>query len=861
MHDALNRRWATVVASSLMWAGLGCGGPPPPSGPELVAKNTVRQAPAKPAAIPIRHLLATAVNTAPRIAAAAIADAVVDARVLIITGDGTDSGLDAIRTTLQFLGTPFDVFNASAGTALTADTLASGTHGKYDAIFLDTGNLSVTGGSAFTADEWTTLATYEAQFGVRRVSLYTSPTAAYGLSDNGEVDPSKTPVTMTCTAAGTTLFRGANCANPIVVNQGWVYPASAVDASTTPLLVDGAGNVYAATRSYADGREALALTFAQAPYFNSYLELAYGLVSWATRGLFIGERHVYAVPQLDDLFLASDIYGGGTYRMTDGDMQALADWQNRQRGKPQFAGFRIAWAANGYGSQARPGDPLTAKAAALGATFAWINHTWDHPILDNLSYADALTELTKNDAYLKGLPLTPYATINAVTPNISGLASADAMQAIHDAGIRFLVSDTSEPGQKNPSPNVGIWNALQPSILEIPRIPADLYFNVSQPAEWIPEWEALKKVATVDYPTIIADQGTTFAGYMLAGNKDPWMFHQANARNYDNAGHSLIADLLDATFTKYAAASTFPVESPTEDELAQIFINREALEKSGVTATIQPGTSITVAVTSAATVPVTGLCTPGAESYAGQTISYLNLSAGQSVTLSLVGCNAGIGGSGGIGGAAGANGQAGASGTAGNGGAAGAMTNAGGMPGTGAGGAAGAAASGGISGTGVAGSDGAGGAGGAAGSTVSGVGGAAGTPGPGGTGGGGIGGPGGAAGQAGHGGNAAGGASGSRGQAGAGGSAVAGAPGTGGLSAGGHAGGLMAAGGHGGLGAAGRAGGGHAGGGQLSPSGSGCDCAVADPGGGRGALFLTLIGAALGTSWRRRRGGQRRQAD
>ena len=41
--------------------------------------------------------------------------------------------------------------------------------------------------------------------------------------------------------------------------------ASPTDAFTLPLLVDAAGNVYAATRSYADGREALVLTFAQSP--------------------------------------------------------------------------------------------------------------------------------------------------------------------------------------------------------------------------------------------------------------------------------------------------------------------------------------------------------------------------------------------------------------------------------------------------------------------------------------------------------------------------------------------------------------------------------------------------------------------
>src|SRR5438309_9368971 len=107
MRHALNRglvRSVLFASTSLMLAGAGCGGPPGPIGPELVAKNTVRQAPPKPAAVPIRHLLATAVNTAPRITAAAVAGAVVDARVLIITADDTDSGLGAIQSTLQFLG-------------------------------------------------------------------------------------------------------------------------------------------------------------------------------------------------------------------------------------------------------------------------------------------------------------------------------------------------------------------------------------------------------------------------------------------------------------------------------------------------------------------------------------------------------------------------------------------------------------------------------------------------------------------------------------------------------------------------------------------------------------------------------------
>jgi hypothetical protein len=54
-----------------------------------------------------------------------------------------------------------------------------------------------------------------------------------------------------------------------------------------------------------------------------------------------------------------------------------------------------------------------------------------------------------------------------------------------------------------------------------------------------------------------------------------------------------------------------------------------------VTASIVPGVSITITAQKAASVPVTGLNTTGSEVYGGQHISYVNLVAGQSVTLPL----------------------------------------------------------------------------------------------------------------------------------------------------------------------------------------------------------------------------------
>jgi hypothetical protein len=150
------------------------------------------------------------------------------------------------------------------------------------------------------------------------------------------------------------------------------------------------------------------------------------------------------------------------------------------------------------------------------------------------------------------------------------------------------------------------------------------------------------------------------------------MFHQANLRDL-GGGKSLLSDVLDAVFAKYAARATFPVVTPTMDELAERVEARMEFDASGVTATIGPGPTLSVRVMNAATVPVTGLCTPGVESYAGQQISYLTLAAGQSMTLSLADCNPGATGTGGGGngtGGAGGNGGAGGSttiGTLGNG--------------------------------------------------------------------------------------------------------------------------------------------------------------------------------------------------
>lgn len=555
----------------------------------------------------------------------------VDLRVLVITTDGSDPAAAAAETALSRLGTPFDVHSAAQGPRLTADQLASGNHGRYNAILLDRGALLTSGGaSAFTDEEWNTLATYEAQFGVRRAALYTLPDAGYGFGDT--VSTASGTVTAHCTSAGSQLFTGANCANPIVIAGAVVYTATSADASTVPLLIDGTGHALAVTRRYPDGREALALTFSQADGAAHTMQLLYGVIRWASRGLFLGERHTYAGVQIDDLFLASRMYDGSpAVRIADTDLQTFFDWQKERQQNPVTAGFRAAFCVNT--AKAVDGDALTAKAQALGSGFAWINHTWDHQDMTNMDYATASSEFTRNDARIGQLGLTPYNVIAAVTPDISGLANAGVLSAAFAAGIRYLASDTSQAGYGNPKFNEGIPSTLQPGLLLLPRRPTDLYYSVSTPAQWVNEYNT-RNSAAVDYPTLVDKVSTTLVGYLLRGENDPWMFHQADTLDY-GGGHSLLSDLLDATFEKYGALMTLPIVSPTMDQLGARVDARDKLDTAGPSASLAPDGSVTVHVANnAATVPVTGLCSPGAESYAGDWISYVDVTPGADVRVS-----------------------------------------------------------------------------------------------------------------------------------------------------------------------------------------------------------------------------------
>ena len=220
-----------------------------------------------------------------------------------------------------------------------------------------------------------------------------------------------------------------------------------------------------------------------------------------------------------------------------------------------------------------------------------------------------------------------------MTPEYSGLENPLAMRAASEAGVRYVVGDNSKPEWDNPSPNAGFPHPLEPSILVIPRYPNNLGYDVSTPDQWTTQYNDRYRDTwgrNLSYQEILDKESAVLLSYLLKGDIDPWMFHQANLRAYDGI-HTTLTDLLDRTLEKYDALVELPILSLTQDEIGRRMAERMRYNEAGVKASVVPGESITITAKKATEVPVTGLRREDAEQYT----SYVGLEAGESVTLPL----------------------------------------------------------------------------------------------------------------------------------------------------------------------------------------------------------------------------------
>ena len=594
-----------------------------------------------------------------------------DMRVLVIAADGKETDLGAIKADLDSVGIPYTVILA-ATTPLTSDMLWDGVgHGYYQGVILTTNNLTYSpdGGttwqSAFTADEFSTLWAYESSFGVREVTSYT---AAFGWPETqglsfpvATVNTTTTPLTTTLTAAGQAEFSYLNPAISLPITNAWVYESSITDpANTTALLMAGSYPVISVHTS-TDGRETMAVTAANAYYLRHSQVLGYGIVNWVTKGLFLGKKRISVTPQEDDLFIDNDQWvpsaqsdqTGVIYRNTATDWQAIVNWQAQTRASsPLLNAIRLEFPFNGEGTTGiyRP-DTLTPYVLTHDSTFSFVNHTWSHQSLDfanDVSGAPPTASTIRNELNLNSLfallfRLPGYSTDTMVQPDISGMKSAVAQQTSYSNGIRYWISDTSQLGWNNPTPNTGFWAPYAPNLLIIPRHPTNIFYNVSTPAQVVDEynfyyapggaWAFWPSPRT--YAQIIDTESDNLLAYMLQGDMDPWMFHSSNWRAYDGV-HSVLGDLLTATFQKYVKYYNLPVQGNNEHQLGVNMTAWMAYKSSGVAATLTPCKSITLTDTKAAAIPITGVTSgTSVETYGGQPTSSITVAPTATTTVAL----------------------------------------------------------------------------------------------------------------------------------------------------------------------------------------------------------------------------------
>jgi hypothetical protein len=385
------------------------------------------------------------------------------------------------------------------------------------------------------------------------------------------------------------------------------------------------------------GRENLAFAMDGNPALLHTHLLTAGAIAWATRGLYLGERRVYLNAQVDDLFFDDDRYAGPPYRINPPDLEFNGEGSEHRftyGGGQPVTDEPVAEPTE---------DPLTDAVIASQDEFEWISHTYGHTNLDAVTEQQAAWQLRQNHMAALQLNLTRYSPENLVTPDISGLNNPAAMLAAARHGVRYVVSDWSRNDHRARF-NTGLRNRYDPRILEIPRYPTNIYYNVTEPGELLEEFAAVHRDfcrlfrdrCPLTYQGLLDFESDTLLGYLFTYDINPLMFHQSNLRQYAT-GRTLLTDFFAAVVGKYEALSALPIRTLTMGEIGRLMERRDAYNKAGVVGALVPGQRITITATSGrAVVPVTGVRVgTSVERYGAEDTSYVTVQQGQSMVVPL----------------------------------------------------------------------------------------------------------------------------------------------------------------------------------------------------------------------------------
>lgn len=410
---------------------------------------------------------------------------------------------------LDGYGIPYQVLLVPQGGVTLPPLNSSATQGNYGG-FITLSELSYqssSGGyaSVVTDAQWNTLYAYQKAFGVRMVRLDVYPwTSAFGAEPIGGCCGSTQEQLVSF--SNNTGFPGAN----IKLGAGmstmglYHYPSTVTDPSTTVEIAQFApdsnsqfsGTTTAAVINNFNGRQQMVFFMAWGTQFSATSALLqHGYIHWMTRGLFVGSRKSYFLPQVDDVHLRTQLYSpaGQFYRSVPQDYKMHATWlsglnsrlpagsnvwvelahngngdiiaatngSNNNLCNPNTAIYYPAPATTdlefqkplGTGTSVWPTSPAnytwSVACAATDALASWfmvpsnrdafshLSHTFTHLNQDNATFADVNQEIFFNQQWLSqiGLANGRFSPNGLVPPAITGMHNGDALQAWAQNGI------------------------------------------------------------------------------------------------------------------------------------------------------------------------------------------------------------------------------------------------------------------------------------------------------------------------------------------------------------------------------------------------------------------------------------------
>jgi len=403
-------------------------------------------------------------------------------KILVIT-DSTDCSATASGiaycdwvNTLTREGVPYQTMvtsDASPGSVALptlSSTLADGTQvANYEGVVVAT-----SGTVGMSTAQWDTLQTFEHQFSVRQVTAYAVPSSDYGLNAPNPAGGGALPLStaLTLTADGSAVFPYLKQVTVDPTQSTWAYEGTPAAGANVDTLISGPnGSTLLGVYTSADGRQTMFQTFNENQYYLQSQLLRHGELDWLARNTYFGDQRNYLETNIDDNFLSDDTWSTATHstdfnaadalREVPADVVTAANWSKANN-------FRMDMLFNGGGSVQAAGtgtDQLLSQFTANDPTtgrpytddFGWINHTWDHPNIDEGCATQNFiqTEITENTAWgakaaAAGNPTTGGLGLTDSTDPTDALGNENPSAVVtgEHSGLANLIP--GNPGQVDP---------------------------------------------------------------------------------------------------------------------------------------------------------------------------------------------------------------------------------------------------------------------------------------------------------------------------------------------------------------------------------------------------------------------------